>query len=65
MGQIKDQKKININKNINLFMNNEIKDFVVDKDVKCPLCGGEMKKSRTIKGKTIFKCNICGYEIQI
>lgn len=44
-------------------MNNEIKDFVVDKDVKCPLCGGEMKKSRTIKGKTIFKCNICGYEI--
>ena len=44
-------------------MNNEIKDFAVDKDVKCPLCAGEMKKCGSQKGKSKFCCVTCGYEI--
>jgi transposase-like protein len=44
-------------------MENEISDLVVDKDVKCPLCGGEMKKYRSVKGKTEFCCVVCGYKI--
>lgn len=44
-------------------MNDKIKDIVVDKDVKCPLCGDEMKKCGTIKGKSQFCCVNCGYKI--
>jgi len=44
-------------------MNNEIKDLVVDKDVKCPLCGSEMKKYSALKGKSQFCCVKCGYKI--
>jgi len=44
-------------------MNNKIKDLVVDKDVKCPLCGGEMKNCGSIKGKTRFCCENCGYKL--
>jgi len=44
-------------------MNNEIQDFVVDKDVKCPLCGEKMKKCDSLKGKTVFCCVKCGYKI--
>ena len=44
-------------------MNGKIQDFVVDKDVKCPLCGSEMKKCSEIKGKSQFCCIKCGYKI--
>ena len=58
-----NQKKTNIINHIYLLMNNKVKDLVVDKDVRCPLCGGEMKKSGSLKGKSKFKCVICGYEL--
>jgi len=44
-------------------MPNDIRDFVVGKDVKCPICGEEMKKSGSQKGKSKFSCVACGYEI--
>ena len=47
----------------NIPMNNEIKDLVVGKDVKCPICGGKMKKCGSLKGKTIFCCVDCKHEI--
>ena len=44
-------------------MQENIGDFVVDKDIKCPKCGGEMKKSSSINGKSHFKCEKCGHTI--
>ncbi|MDR1722269.1 MAG: hypothetical protein LBR24_04385 [Methanobrevibacter sp.] len=44
-------------------MNHNIQDLVVDKDVKCPKCGGEMKKTGQIGGKSKFKCINCGYDL--
>lgn len=44
-------------------MQKEVQDFVVEKDVKCPICGGEMKKCGSQKGKSKFCCVNCGYEI--
>ena len=44
-------------------MMDEVEDFVVGKDVKCPMCGGEMKKYGSYKGKSKFSCIICKYEI--
>jgi len=44
-------------------MSNEVRDFVVGEDVKCPVCGGKMKKSGSQKGKSKFSCVNCGYEI--
>ena len=44
-------------------MTDEIQDFVVDKDVRCPLCGGKMNKCGALKGKTVFCCVKCGYKI--
>ncbi|MBX7076016.1 MAG: hypothetical protein K1X33_01715 [Methanobacteriaceae archaeon] len=40
-----------------------IGDLVNEKDVKCPQCGGEMKKTPSKNPKTKFKCKNCGYEL--
>ena len=37
-----------------------IGDLVNEKDVKCPQCGGEMKKTPSKNPKTKFKCKNCG-----
>jgi ribosomal protein S27E len=42
---------------------NQNKDFVNEKDVKCPKCGGEMEKIHSSSPKTKFKCVNCGYTL--
>jgi len=44
-------------------MNNKLQDLVVEKDVKCPVCGEEMKECGSLKGKTKFCCVKCGYKL--
>ncbi len=44
-------------------MNQNIQDIVVDKDVRCPNCGGEMKIISSNKGKSSFQCENCGYRL--
>lgn len=44
-------------------MNQNIGNFVTEKDVKCPICGGEMKKFSQTKGKSLFKCIKCDYKL--
>jgi transposase-like protein len=44
-------------------MPKEVKDFVVGQDVRCPICGEEMRISGSQKGKSKFSCVNCGYEI--
>lgn len=43
--------------------NDMIQDLVVEKDVKCPHCGGKMKKCESLNGKSEFCCVSCGYKI--
>jgi tRNA(Ile2) C34 agmatinyltransferase TiaS len=44
-------------------MNQNIMDLVTDEDVKCPKCGGKMKKYFVINGKSKFRCISCGYDL--
>ncbi|MGL4669282.1 MAG: hypothetical protein ACRCVG_01625 [Methanobacteriaceae archaeon] len=41
----------------------DIHNIAIEEDVKCPVCGGNMKRINSKTPKSRFKCVVCRYII--